>query len=212
MESIGAPRDPLRLRRYLTTLALNLAGQPSEASLIRNADINAKTAVAYDRALTNLAVLDIVPAWTSNRLKRLTKAGKRYLVDTALAAAAADVNEHEIIRESDLRGRWFDAFAVMQLRAELAAASPRRAMHHVRVEGGRHEVDLVIDVGRGRLFGIEFKAGTAPALADARHLIWLRDELGKNFAGGVVLHSGQAVVELEDRVAAVPLSASWSAA
>ena len=211
VESIDAPRDPVRLRRYLTRFALNLARQPIDASLFRDADINAKTAVAYDRSLTNLAVLDIVPAWTSNRLKRLTKAGKRYLVDTALAAAAADVNEHEIIRDGDLRGRWFDAFAVMQLRAELAAASPRRAMHHLRVEGGRHEVDLVVDLGRGRLFGIEFKAGTAPTHEDARHLIWLLDELGKNFAGGVVLHSGQAVVELGDRVAALPLSASWSA-
>jgi len=210
VESIGAPRDPVRLRRYLTTLALNLAGHPTEASLIRDADINARTAVAYDRALTNLAVLDIVPAWTSNRLKRLTKAGKRYLVDTALAAAAADVNEHEIIRDGDLRGRWFDAFAVMQLRAELAAASPRRAMHHLRVEGGRHEVDLVVDLGRGRLFGIEFKAGAAPTREDARHLIWLRDELGKNFAGGVVLHSGRAVVEFDDRIGAVPLSATWA--
>ena len=210
VESIGAHRDPVRLRRYLTTLALNLAGQPSDASLIRDADINAKTAVAYDRALTNLAVLDVVPAWTSNRLKRLTKAGKRYLVDTALAAAAAGVDENEIVRDGDLRGRWFDAFAVMQLRAELAATSPRRAMHHLRVEGGRHEVDLVVDLGRGRLFGIEFKAGAAPTREDAGHLIWLRDQLGKNFAGGVVLHSGHAVVELDDRIGAVPLSAAWA--
>ena len=210
IESIGAARDPVRLRRYVTTLALNLAGQPSDASLIRDADINAKTAVAYDRALTNLAVLDIVPAWRSNRLKRLTKAGKRYLVDTALAAAAADVDEHEIVRDGDLRGRWFDAFAIMQLRAELAAATPRRAMHHLRVEGGRHEIDLVVDLGRGRVFGIEFKAGAAPTRQDARHLVWLRDELGKNFVGGVVLHSGQAVVELDDRIAALPLSAAWA--
>lgn len=207
--SIGAPRDPVRLRRYVAALALNLAGQPADASLVRDAGINAKTAVAYDRALTNLAVLDLVPAWSSNHLKRLTKAPKRYLIDAALAAAAADVSAPEIISDSDLRGRWFDAFAVMQLRAELATASPSRAMYHLRVEGGRHEVDLVVDVGRGRLFGIEFKAGTAPTRQDARHLVWLRDELGKNFAGGVVLHSGQAVVELEERIAAVPLCALW---
>jgi predicted AAA+ superfamily ATPase len=210
VESVDARRDPARLRRYLTTLALNLAGQPSDASLFRNAGINAKTADAYDRVLTNLAVLEIVPAWASNRLKRLTRAGKRYLVDTALAAAAADVSEHEIIRDGDLRGRWFDAFAVMQLRAELSAASPRRAMHHLRVEGGRHEIDLVVDLGRGRLFGIEFKAGAAPTREDARHLIWLRDEIGKNFTGGVVLHSGQAVLELDDRIGAIPLSATWA--
>lgn len=76
-----------------------------------------KVALAYDRALTNLAVLDIVPGWPSNRLKRLTKAGRRYLVDSALAAAAA-VSENEIIHDGDLRSRWFDAFAAMQLRAE----------------------------------------------------------------------------------------------
>ncbi len=210
VESIGAPRDPERLRRYLSALALNLAGQPSDATLVRDAGINAKTADAYDRAFTSLAILDVVPAWASSRLKRLTKAGKRYLVDTALAAAAAGVSEHEIVHDGDLRGRWFDAFAAMQLRAEFAVSSPRMAMHHLRIEGGRHEIDLVIDVGRGRLFGIEFKAGTAPTRWDARHLLWLRDELGENFAGGIVLHAGQAVIELDDRIAALPLSAMWT--
>jgi predicted AAA+ superfamily ATPase len=32
-------------------------------------------------------VLDLVPAWFSNRIKRLVKAPKRYLVDPALVAA-----------------------------------------------------------------------------------------------------------------------------
>ena len=210
VESIGAQRDPVRLRRYLTALALNLAGQPSDATLFRDAGINAKTADAYDRALASLAVLDVVPAWASSRLKRLTKTGKRYIVDTALAAAAAGVTEHDIVRDNDLRGRWFDAFAVMQLRAELAIASPRMPPHHLRVEGGRHEIDLVVDIGRGRIFGLEFKAGAAPTREDARHLVWLCGELGKNFAGGIVLHAGQAVVELDAGIAAVPLSALWT--
>jgi predicted AAA+ superfamily ATPase len=211
VESIGAQRDPVRLRlRTLTALALNLAGQPSDATLFRDAGINAKTADAYDRALASLAVLDVVPAWASSRLSRLTKTGKRYIVDTALAAAAAGVSEHDIVRDNDLRGRWFDAFAVMQLRAELAIASPRMPLHHLRVEGGRHEIDLVVDVGRGRIFGLEFKAGAAPTRSDARHLVWLRDELGKKFAGGIVLHAGQAVVELDAGIAAIPLSAVWT--
>ncbi len=210
VESTGASRDPQRLKRYVTALALHLAGQPTDATLFRDADVNAKTAAAYDRALADLAVLDQVPAWNSSRLKRLTKASKRYLVDTGLAAAAAGVDAKDIVRESDLRGRWFDAFATMQLRAELAT-SPRRAMHHLRVESGRHEIDLVIDVGAGRLFAIEFKAGAAPTREDARHLVWLRDQLGDRFAGGVVLHAGQNVIELDERAAAVPLSALWGA-
>lgn len=178
----------------------------------RDAAITVKTAAAYDRALSQLAVLDIAPAWASSRLNRLTKAGKRYLVDTALAAAAAGVAEHEVIHEPDLRGRWFDAFATMQIRAELAATSPTTAMHHVRVEGGRHEIDLLVELGRGRVFAVEFKAGSAPSPADARHLTWLRDEIGDRFAGGVVLHAGKSVIELGDRLAAIPLSALWTPA
>jgi hypothetical protein len=93
---------------------------------------------------------------------------------------------------------------------------PPEAAH----EGNRYLVDTtlaaaaadVVDLGRGRLFGIEFKAGAAPTREDARHLVWLRDELGQNFAGGGLLHSGQAVIELDDRAAAVPLSAPWASA
>lgn len=211
IEMVDAPRDPARLRRYVSALALNLAGQPSDVTLARDASVTVKTASAYERALRNLAVLEVVPAWTSNRLKRLTKAGKRYLVDTALAAAAAGVTSFDLLRESNLRGRWFDAFATMQVRAELAAASPTPALHHLRVESGRHEVDLLIDLGGGRVFGLEFKAGAAPTTRDAQHLIWLRDQLGSAFLGGMVLHAGQAVTELGDRIAAVPLSALWTA-
>ena len=91
-----------------------------------------------------------------------------------------------------------------------SAASPAPAMHHLRVESGRHEIDLLVEVGRGKVFAIEFKAGAAPSPADARHLTWLSDEIGDRFAGGVVLHAGQSVVELGDRIAAIPLSAMWT--
>lgn len=44
-------------------------------------------------------------------------------------------------------------------------------MDHLRVDNGRHDIDAVIDVGRGRLFCIEFKAVAAPLRKDARHLM-----------------------------------------
>lgn len=59
------------------------------------------------------------------------------------------------------------------------------------------------------MVGIEVKAGVAPTARDARHLVWLRDELGSSFVAGVVLHSGPGIYELDDRVYAVPLCAVW---
>lgn len=208
--SIGPPKDPVRLRRYLTVLALHLAGQPTDASVLRAADVNAKTAAAYDRALTNLFMLDVVPAWTTNRIKRLTKAGKRYLVDTGIAAQASGVTTRDVIRDPNLVGRYFDAFATVQLRAETSIIFPQPRLHHLRMESGRREIDLVIEVGGGQVFGVEFKAGVAPDIHDAAHLVWLRDEMQDLFVGGVVLHSGSAIYELDDRIAAIPLCAAWA--
>jgi hypothetical protein len=208
--SVGATRDPERLRRYLAVLSEHIAGQPTEATLWRDAELNARTAAGYDSLLSALGILDLVPAWTTNRLKRLTKGRKRYLADTALAAAAAGVRAADLYSDPRLLGRWMDAFAAMQIRPEVGISTPPHRMHHLRVEGGRHEVDMVIDLGARRLFAVEIKAGAAPTRGDARHLTWLRDELGDRFVGGVVLHTGAAVIELDDRIAAVPLSAAWS--
>lgn len=60
-------RDPTRLRRYLEAYALNSAGNVSDATLLQAAGINRKTAVAYERLLGNLFVVDELPAWTDRK-------------------------------------------------------------------------------------------------------------------------------------------------
>lgn len=208
--SLGQAKDPVKLRRYVNALALNNAGMPSDATVYRSAGVNAKTATVYEQLLRNLFILDVVPAWAHNRLQRLIKAGKRYFIDTGLAAVASGLTAESILRSDDLVGRTFDSFATAQLRAEIALSYPRPALHHLRVEAGRHEIDLVAEMGRGRIIGIEYKASTAPSSKDARHLLWLRDQMGDDFIAGVVVHSGPAIYELGDRVFAVPLCCMWS--
>jgi uncharacterized protein len=208
--ALDLSKDPTKLRRYLEVLALNNAGMPTDATLYRAADVNSKTAAGYDQLLRNLYVLDVVPAWATNRINRLVRAGKRYMVDTGLAAATARLTPADVLRDSDLLGRYFDAFAVAQFRPEVALTHPRPELHHLRLEAGRREVDLVVQLGAGRVLGIEFKAGAAPDSDDAKHLVWLRDQLGRDFAGGAVIHSGPAIYELADRIYAVPLCCVWA--
>jgi predicted AAA+ superfamily ATPase len=203
-------KDPAKLRRYLHVLALNNAGMPTDATLYQAAAVNAKTAASYEQLLQNLFVLEHVPAWTSNRLSRLTKAPKRYLLDCALAATAAEITISDLLADPNLAGRFFDAFAVAQLRPEVTLRYPQPSPYHLRVEAGRREIDFVLDMGAGRVIGLEFKAGAAPNPADARHLFWLRDQLGADFVSGAVLHAGPSLYELGDRVHAIPLCAVWS--
>jgi len=200
----------MRLRRYLTAYSLNSAGVADDTTIFGAAGIAKNTARAYQRLLENLLIVDEVPAWTSNRLKRLTLAPKRYLIDAGLFTGVLGVDRAEVMSDGDLLGRVIETFVVAQVRAELALRTPRPRLHHLRTAEGRHEVDLVIEVGARRLVAIEIRATSTPDTGDATHLRWLKRELGDSVIAAVLLHSGPISFEMGDGVIACPISSLWS--
>jgi hypothetical protein len=100
-----------------------------------------------------------------------------------------------------------DTFVAAQIRSELAASELDPRLYHLREEHGRREVDLLIETAAGALIGIEVKASATVATSDARHLAWLRDEVGDAFLAGLVVHTGPHVFPLGDRLIAAP--ARW---
>jgi len=207
--SAFADRDPARLRRYFEALALNTAGLAADQTIADAARIDRKTAVAYERLLVNLMVLDLVPAWLTNRLSRLVKQSKRYFVDPSLFGAALRLDVTAVVRDGDLLGRLLDTFVAAQLRPEAALSPNRPRLYHLREHNGRREIDLVAELGADRVVAIEVKATSAPGAQDAKHLFWLRDRLGERFLGGAVLHTGPGQFTLGPSIHAVPIAAIW---
>ncbi len=201
-------RDPMRLRRYFEALALSSAGVAQDRTLYGAAAIDHRTAAQYEGLLSNLFVLDVVPAWMSNRLSRLIKAPKRYVVDPALVTTALRMDTAAVLRDGDLLGRVLDTFVMAQLRAELDVSATRPRLYHLREKEGRREVDILAEVARG-VVGIEVKASAAPGTDDARHLVVLREKLGRRFLCGAVLHTGPRAFVLSERVFALPICALW---
>lgn len=210
LEQVDGGRDPARLRRYVEALALNSAGVVEAKTLYDAAGINRRTALAYDRLLRNLLFVEDVPAWTSNRLKRLVLTPKLYIVDPALIGATLRLDTNAVLRHGDLLGRLLDTFVASQLRAEQAVTAARPRLYHVRQEQGRLEIDLLSELGGGRLIAIEVKADSAPTAASARHLASLRDRVGDAFAAGIVFHTGPRAYSLADRIVATPISTLWA--
>lgn len=208
-ELIGGGRDPVRLRRYFEALALHTSEVVEDKTLYDAAGINRRTALAYEDLLRNLLVVESVPAWTSNRLKRLVRSAKRYVVDPALATGALGLGEDAVLRDGDLLGRVLDTFVAAQLRAELPVCRTGPRLYHFRLEGGRHELDLLAELGAGHVVALEVKADAAPSRGAAKHLLWLRDQLGEAFTYGVLLHTGPRTWEIDDRIAAAPISTLW---
>ena len=208
--TLNGNRDPSRLGRYFEAYALNSAGLAEHKTLYDTAGINRKTALAYDQLLKNLMVVDELPAWTSNRLRRLVLSPKRFLIDSALLGGVLGVDTTAVLRDGNLMGRLLETFVAAQLRAEATVATARPRLYHLRSEQGRVEIDIVAELRGQRIIGIEVKAASAPSPQDARHLSWLRDNMDDRFIAGVVLHTGPAVYPLGNRIVAAPISTLWA--
>lgn len=205
----GAERDPRRLRRYLQAIASSTAGIVEHKTLYDAAGITRSSALAYDGLLELLMVTQQLPAWSSNRLLRLTRMPKRFLADPALLSALLGVNRLAVLRDGDLLGRLIETFVFAQLRPEQEVSEIRPSLWHLRDANGRHEIDLIAEAPDGRVVGIEVKATSAPDRASARHLLWLREQLGDRFVAGVVFHTGPRAFDLIDGIHALPIAALW---
>lgn len=205
----GRHIDPERVRRYFESCALNTAGVVDHRQIYEGALLSKQTGEAYGDLLGRLMIIDQVPAWTSNRFSRLVKQGKRYLVDPSLVGAALNLDTDSVMADGSMLGRIIDTFVVAQLRPELAVSRSRPRLFHLRTKEGRQEIDLVAELGGGRLIGFEIKASAAPTRSDAKHLAWLRDQIGDRFVAGVVFHTGPMAFQMEDRIIAAPIACLW---
>jgi uncharacterized protein len=203
-------RDPVLLRRYLQALATNTAGVAEHKVIYDAAGVSRLSAVAYDSLLELQFMTERIPAWHSNRLNRLTRSPKRYVIEPALLGPLLRVDARAVIRDGDLLGRVIDTFVVSQLRPEIEASEHRVTLSHLRMERGEREIDLLAEGDGGRVIAIEVKSSAAPDRHDARHIAWLRDEIGDRFAAGIVFHTGPYKFNLGDRIDALPISCLWS--
>lgn len=117
-----------------------------------------------------------------------------------------------MLDNADLLGRLIDTFVAAEFRSHLLVEEQRPQVFHLRTDGGRQEVDLLVEDDGGRVFGIEIKATATPTAADTRHLAWLANELGDRFAGGLVFHTRPEIIQFDERIRAIPICALWGTA
>ena len=133
---------------------------------------------------------------------------QRHLADPVLLVPLLVVDVEAVLRDGNLLGRVLESFVVAQLRAEISVAKRLVRMYHLRTKEGRQEVDILVETTRG-IVAAQVKADAAPSRDAAKHLCWLRDELGERFRFGVVFHTGPNAFQLDDKIIAAPISTLW---
>lgn len=212
-------RAPDSLRAWLRAYAAATASTAAyttilDAATIGDADKPSKpTTIAYRDVLTQLWMLDPVPAWHPSNvdLGRVSKAPKHHLADPALAARLMQLDEQDLLaltanamigpQQGAALGRLFEGLVTLSLQTYAQAAEAR--VTHFRDLAGTHEVDLIVEAG-ANIVAIEVKLAPVVQAKDVQHLLWLRERLGDRLADAIVVTTGDTAYRRPDGIAVVP--------
>lgn len=203
----GSNPRPRIMRGVLASCAARSARLLNKDAVARDAAVSSATADSHLRLLTDLSILALLPAWHSNRLRRLTRAPRIHLTDPGLAAHLLNADASVLARDGNLTGQLLESFVASELLAHAETAADRTELFHYRNRDGR-EVDLLLE-RRGTVVGLEVKSARSVRRDDAKHLVWLRDRLGETFRYGAVLYTGEIPYRIDHRVWALPISTLW---
>jgi len=213
-------RRPEILRRWLAAYAASTATTAS-LETIRDAATGGQgekpsktTTQPYREILERLWIVDPLPAWlpSRNRLNRLAQSSKHHLADPALAVRmlgldadallAGEEPKRTIPRDGALLGHLFESLVTLGIR--VFAQSAEAHVSHLRLQGGRREVDLIVERGDQRVIAIEVKLSGTVDDGDVQHLLWLREQIGDDLLDSLVIHTGLQAYRRPDGIAVIP--------
>lgn len=199
------------LRKVLRLLCARPASELVIAELAADAQLARPTVSSYVALLEALFLVVELPAWATRATSKAKRHSKIVIRDTGLAANVARVGEAAFGLNSDGRiaGALFETFVINEIAKQSAWNRRTVDLAHYRDRDGR-EIDLIVeDRHSGQVVGIEAKLTATPDVRHARHLATLRDRIGDPFALGLVVHSGDQILPLGERLWAVPVSTLW---
>lgn len=205
IEKMSALPDLVKL------LAARAGGLLNDAGCARDARLNPMTFRRYRTLIDQLFLTMRVPPWHRNIGKRPVKSPKLYFTDTLLLCHQLGVDIESLSgRNPGLYGHVVENFVASELARQLAL-TPECRLFHFRTHDDK-EVDFVIERRDGRLLGIEVKARAHAETRDFDGLRLLQEKAGKDFARGILLHTGTATIPFGDNMFAMPVSELWQSA
>ncbi len=202
-------RNPELLSRIMERLACRTGSLLRISELAKSLAVHRLTIERYLAYLERVYLVRRIPAWHSNRTKRLIKSPKIHFVDCGLAATLADFPVDNQEKNRVYLGHLCESFVVQQIIAHAGWTHPDLRFWHYR-DKDQVEVDLVMTL-RDKVWGFEVKLKSSVNSRDARGLIKLANVCGNDFQKGILFYTGNDIISLaKGLVLAVPVSVLWT--
>jgi len=182
----------------LSALIRNLAGLTG--NLIKYANIagdlaqDDKTVKRYLEILELMFIIQRLTPYVKNSAKRaVIGMPKLHFVDTGLACHLLGLRQAETLHTSQFFGGLIENLVYVELLKHAAWSEEEVNFFHFR-DTAKHELDLVIERGDGKVVGIEVKASMTVKQQDFSGLASFADYAGERFLHGIVFYSGDQVL------------------
>ena len=129
--------------------------------------IDDKTTRRYIGILEQLFLVQHVPPWFRNQLKRLVKTPKLHFLDSGLLAAILGLTAKRISKDRSTFGTLLETFAFSEVLKQTTWSDESYAIYHYR-DKDQDEVDIVVEDEHTATVGIEVKASATVNASDLK--------------------------------------------
>lgn len=179
------------------------------ADISRLCSISNTTLKRYVSLIENIFLAVFLPAWFTNKEKRLIKTPKVFLNDTGLLCHLQKINLDALKGNRNLVGPALENFVFMELKKQSTWSKIQPQLFHFRSHSGQ-EVDLVLEAPNGKLVAIEVKSSGAIKADDFYGIKAFAELVDKKFVRGIVLYAGEKTLAFGDNLYAMPINAIWT--
>ncbi|MCY4142934.1 MAG: ATP-binding protein [Gammaproteobacteria bacterium] len=195
------------LPNLATVAAAHTAQLLNLAEVARHLDLSRTTVHEYTAIMQNLLILQFVPPWSNNRLKRTVQSPKLHFVDTGLACGLLDLDEDSLWSDRKRLGLMAESFVLQELVRQASWFDGTLGFYHYR-DRDRTEVDIVVEKSGLGIVAIEVKIGATVKDLDFRGIRKLQQN-SQNFIAGIVLYDGEWTRQFGDNLWAIPIARIW---
>jgi hypothetical protein len=198
----------------LYALIRNLAGMTGNllkyANIANDLEQDDKTVKRYMEILELMFIIRRINPYVRNSAKRaVVGMPKLHFVDTGLACHLLGLKHAETLHTSQFFGGLVENLVYCELLKHASWSEEEVGFYHFR-DTARHELDLVMEQGDGKVTGIEVKASMSVKPEDFSGLESFADYAGERFLRGFLFYSGDKMLPFRIRDAtyhAIPISA-----
>lgn len=177
----------LRLfNRFITVLAARTSQELNYAAIAKEVEVDQKTIKSWIGVLEASGMVYIIPTFSNNHLKRVTKAPVLYFFDTGLAAYLGRWKTAEVLQHGAYSGAILENYCVSEIIKSYSNQGIIDYPVYFYRDKDKKEIDLIIEES-GVLYPIEIKQSAAPDIKMTQHMSVLEKAKGYKVGPKTVL-------------------------